>query len=36
MNEIGEDDAIKSFQSNLGNLLMTKPEYGNRILALDP
>jgi len=36
MNEIWEDDAIKSFSSNLGALLLTKPEYGKTILAIDP
>lgn len=36
MNEIWEDDAIKSFQTNLDALLMTKPEYGKKILAVDP
>lgn len=33
---LGEDDAIDTFRSNLGQLLMTKPEYGNTILAIDP
>lgn len=36
LNEIGEDDAIDTFKLNLTNLLMTKPEYGNTILAIDP
>jgi uncharacterized protein len=36
MNEIWEDDAIKSFQTNLDALLMTKPEYGKKVLAVDP
>ncbi|MCP4522626.1 MAG: S1 RNA-binding domain-containing protein [Candidatus Gracilibacteria bacterium] len=36
LNELGEDDAISSFQSNLEKLLMTKPEYGKNILAIDP
>ncbi len=36
MNEIWEDDAIDSFQNNLDALLMTKPEYGKKILAVDP
>lgn len=36
LNELGEDDAITSFQSNLEKLLMTKPEYGKNILAIDP
>ena len=31
-----EDDAIETFRSNLGQLLMTKPEYWNIILAIDP
>lgn len=34
--EIGEDDAIASFRSNLEALLMTRPEYGQTILAMDP
>jgi uncharacterized protein len=34
--EVGEDDAIASFRSNLEALLMTKPEYGQMILAIDP
>ena len=36
LSEDGEDDAISSFQSNLWALLRTKPEYGKRVLALDP
>jgi uncharacterized protein len=36
LSEVGEDDAIKAFQVNLGALLMTKPEYGKIILAIDP
>lgn len=36
LSEIGEDDSIATFQNNLGALLMTKPEYGKRILAVDP
>lgn len=36
LSELGEDDAIKSFQSNLLSLLMTRPEYGKTILAIDP
>ncbi len=36
LGEMGEDDAIASFRSNLEALLMTKPEYGQVILALDP
>ena len=31
-----EDDAIRTFQTNLENLLMTKPEYQKKILAIDP
>jgi len=36
MNEEGEDDAITSFQKNLAALLLTKPEYGKQVLAIDP
>ncbi len=36
LSEIWEDDAIETFQQNLWALLMTKPEYGNKILAIDP
>ncbi len=36
LSELWEDDAIASFQSNLQSLLMTRPEYGNMILAIDP
>ncbi|MDC0506192.1 S1 RNA-binding domain-containing protein [Candidatus Gracilibacteria bacterium] len=36
MSELGEDDAIETFRKNLGQLLMTKPEYGHTILAIDP
>ena len=36
LSELWEDDAIKVFQTNLSALLMTKPEYGKKILALDP
>jgi len=36
LSEIAEDDAISVFQTNLSALLMTKPEYGKKILALDP
>ncbi|EKE29531.1 MAG: RNA binding S1 protein [uncultured bacterium (gcode 4)] len=36
LSEIWEDDSIKTFQSNLQALLMTKPEYGKTILAIDP
>jgi len=31
-----ENDAIDTFQANLGQLLMTRPEYGHTILAIDP
>lgn len=36
LSEIAEDDAIDTFKQNLANLLMTKPEYGKKILAIDP
>lgn len=36
LKEIGEDDSIRTFQSNLKALLLTKPEYGKIILAVDP
>ncbi len=36
LSEIAEDDAITSFQTNLLSLLMTRPEYGKTILAVDP
>jgi uncharacterized protein len=36
LSEVAEDDAISVFQTNLSALLMTKPEYGKKILALDP
>ncbi len=36
LSEDWEDDAIETFKQNLGNLLMTKPEYGKKILAIDP
>ena len=36
LSELGEDDSIKTFQVNLQALLMTKPEYGKTILAIDP
>jgi uncharacterized protein len=36
LSEEGEDDAIASFRSNLDALLMTKPVYGKKILAIDP
>lgn len=36
LEEKAQDDAIEIFQKNLGQLLLTKPEYGKRILAIDP
>lgn len=36
LNEIWEDDSIKTFQTNLQALLMTKPEKANSILSVDP
>lgn len=36
LSELGEDDAIETFRKNLWQLLMTKPEYGKSILAIDP
>ncbi len=36
LSELGEDDSIKTFQTNLLSLLMTRPEYGKTILAIDP
>jgi uncharacterized protein len=36
LSEIWEDDAIETFKQNLASLLMTKPEYGKKILAIDP
>lgn len=36
LTDFAEDEAIITFQENLGNLLMTKPEYWNKILAIDP
>lgn len=36
LSEIWEDDAIDTFKQNLWALLMTKPEYGKKILAIDP
>ncbi len=36
LSEIWENDAIDTFKQNLANLLMTKPEYGKKILAIDP
>lgn len=36
LGELGEDDSIRTFQTNLQSLLMTRPEYGKTILAIDP
>ena len=36
LSEIAEDEAIASFRSNLEALLMTRPEYGQILLAIDP
>gem|GEM_PF-641683 len=36
LSEIGEDDSIATFQTNLEKLLLSKPEYGKTILAVDP
>lgn len=36
LSEKWEDDAIKTFEKNLAKLLLTKPEYGKNILAIDP
>lgn len=36
LSEKGEDDAINTFQDNLAKLLLTKPEYGKKLLAIDP
>ncbi len=36
LSEIGEDDAIRAFQTNLQALLMSRPEYSKTILAIDP
>lgn len=36
LSERGEDDAIRTFQINLEKLLLTKPEYGKTIVAIDP
>jgi protein Tex len=36
LTELGELDAVGTFSQNLMSLLMTKPEYGKRILAIDP
>jgi uncharacterized protein len=34
--EKAQEEAITSFQKNLFGLLMTKPEYGKKVLAFDP
>jgi len=36
LKEKAEDEGIEVFQSNLFELLMTKPTYGKSILAIDP
>ncbi len=36
LQEIAEDDSIAVFQTNLKALLLTKPVYGKKILAIDP
>ncbi len=36
LSELAEDDAMESFRTNLDALLMTKPVYGQTILAVDP
>ena len=36
LKELGEDSAINTFQVNLWDLLMTRPEYWKTILAIDP
>ena len=36
LSEAWEDDAISTFKVNLSKLLLTKPEYGKSILAIDP
>ena len=36
LSELWEDDAITTFQTNLWALLMTKPEYGKKVLVFDP
>lgn len=36
LSDLAEDDAIDTFRKNLSALLMTKPEYGKSILAIDP
>jgi uncharacterized protein len=36
LSEVAEDDSIKVFQTNLKALLMTKPSFWSKILAVDP
>lgn len=36
LNEFAENESIQTFQTNLSNLLMTKPQYWQKILAIDP
>lgn len=36
LTELAEDDSIRTFQTNLAALLMTKPDYSKKILAIDP
>lgn len=36
LTEVAEDDSIRTFQTNLAALLMTKPDYSKKILAIDP
>ncbi|MBW7954508.1 S1 RNA-binding domain-containing protein [Candidatus Gracilibacteria bacterium] len=36
LTDIGEDDSILIFEKNLFNLLMSKPENGKKVLAIDP
>lgn len=36
LKEIAEDSSIETFQTNLKALLMTKPSYWSKILAIDP
>lgn len=36
LSEMWEDDALDTFKTNLWQLLMTQPQYGKKILALDP
>lgn len=36
LKEIAEDSSISAFQTNLSNLLLSKPEYWKTILAIDP